>query len=76
MNNTMCLGCFLLVIYTRNLRYTYTSEVMVTVVPTLLVGWLATRGRTLRAAWALPLLALYPAALLAQLVLKYVLHIK
>ena len=31
MNNTMCLGLFLLVMHTRQLPWTYSSEVLVTV---------------------------------------------
>lgn len=31
MNNTMCLGIFLLVVHSKHLRWTYTSEVLVTV---------------------------------------------
>ena len=31
MNNTMCLGLFLLVVHAKHLRWTYTSEVLVTV---------------------------------------------
>ena len=31
LNNTMCLGLFLLVVHAKHLRWTYTSEVFVTV---------------------------------------------
>ena len=31
MNNTMCLGIFLLVVHAKHLEWTYTSEVLVTV---------------------------------------------
>ena len=31
MNNTMCLGLFLLVVHAKGLQWTYTSEVLVTV---------------------------------------------
>ena len=31
MNNTMCLGLFLLVVWYKGLKWTYTSEVLATV---------------------------------------------
>ncbi len=72
----VCLqGLFLLVVYLRGLAWTYTSEVIVIIVPTLLLSWLAGTRCRHRAAWALPVLGLYPAALLLQYGLKYVLMV-
>ncbi len=60
MNNTLCLGLFLLVIHLQDLPWTYSSEVAVTVVATLLVGLLGATRRTFATFWAIPVLLIYP----------------
>ncbi|KAK9825642.1 hypothetical protein WJX81_003822 [Elliptochloris bilobata] len=64
MNNTLCLGLFLLVIHLQDLPWTYSSEVAVTVVATLLIGLLGATRRTFAMVWALPVLLIYPLSIL------------
>ena len=63
MNNTLCLGVFLLVIHRAGLPWVYSSEVAVILGATALVGGVGLTRDTFRAAWALPALALYPLSL-------------
>ncbi|KAK9842030.1 hypothetical protein WJX81_004927 [Elliptochloris bilobata] len=63
MNNTLCLGVFLLVIHLAGLPWVYSSEVAVILGATALVGSVGLTHDTFRAAWALPALALYPLSL-------------
>ena len=63
MNNTLCLGVFLMVIHQAGLPWVYSSEVAVILGATCLVGGLGLSRDTFRAAWALPALALYPLSL-------------
>ncbi|EIE26168.1 hypothetical protein COCSUDRAFT_61158 [Coccomyxa subellipsoidea C-169] len=65
MNNTMCLGLFLLVMHIQRLPWTYSSEVLVTVGATALVGLLGYTHTTFRTFWAFPVLALYPLSIIA-----------
>ncbi|KAK9907616.1 hypothetical protein WJX75_007049 [Coccomyxa subellipsoidea] len=65
MNNTMCLGLFLLVMHIQRLPWTYSSEVLVTVGATALVGLLGYTHTTFRSFWAVPVLALYPLSIFA-----------
>jgi Ca2+/Na+ antiporter len=67
LNSTLCLGCFLAIIYSRHLPWTFASEVLVIILPTLLLGFFATRRRSWPAAWGLGAMALYPLVLLMQL---------
>ncbi|KAK9789557.1 hypothetical protein WJX73_004608 [Symbiochloris irregularis] len=60
LNNTLCLGLFLLVVHAKHLRWSYTSEVFVTVGSTVLVGILGASKTTFRTFWALPVLAIWP----------------
>ncbi|KAF8069707.1 NCL2 [Scenedesmus sp. PABB004] len=62
-NNTMCLGLFLVVVYLRDLPWVYSSEVTVIVACTLAVGWLGWSRSSFQSGWALPVMALYPLAL-------------
>ena len=64
MNNTMCLGVFLFVVYLNKLDWTYSAKVLGLLIPIFFVGVLGTTGRHLRAIWAFPILALYPLSLL------------
>jgi hypothetical protein len=43
--------------------------------PTLAITLLATRGRTIRTVWALPILGAYPLVLFLQFLLKHVLGV-
>lgn len=73
MNNTMCAGVFLSLVYRRHLAWDYTSEVLCILLPTALLTWLGSTRRTVRTVWALPVLAAYPTVLLLQFLLKQVL---
>lgn len=69
MNSTLCLGCFLAIIYSKRLPWTFPSEVLVILLPTLLLGFFAARRRSWPAAWGAAALAMYPLVLLMQYVL-------
>lgn len=63
MNNTMCLGLFLIVVHARGLNWDFTSEVIVTVGTTLIMGLVGYSRRTFPTWWAIPNLMLYPLAI-------------
>ncbi|GBF88403.1 hypothetical protein Rsub_01115 [Raphidocelis subcapitata] len=65
LNNTLCLGLFLYVVWARQLPWVYSSEVTVIVTCSLLLGALGYSRTTFKAKWALPTMALYPLSLLA-----------
>lgn len=65
MNNTLCLGLFLLVVHARGLQWKFTSEVIVITGVTLLMGALGYSRTTFRTFWALPNLLLFPLSVLA-----------
>lgn len=60
MNNSLCLGLFLMVVYVQRLPWVYTSEVIVTIGATFVLGAITARHTTFRVMWALPVLAMYP----------------
>ncbi|CAG9462465.1 unnamed protein product [Pedinophyceae sp. YPF-701] len=62
MNNTMCLGLFLFVVYYQRLPWTYTVEVITVVWTTAVLGWITHKDVTFRAVWAPVMLAVYPLA--------------
>jgi len=49
MNNTMCLGLFMIVIHAQGLEWTFTSETLTILLVTLLVGTLGASGVTCKA---------------------------
>eukprot|EP00884_Botryococcus_braunii_P016561 jgi/Botrbrau1/3589/Bobra.0078s0040.1 len=65
MNNTLCLALFLLIVGLQDLPWTYTSEVLVMVGATALVGILGASARTFRTVWAIPVIAIYPLSIVA-----------
>lgn len=71
MNNTMCLGFLLLVLYLRNLKWDYGCEVVLVVLPTLALGAFGATHRSVRTVWGVVALAVYPLVLLMQYLLKY-----
>jgi Ca2+/Na+ antiporter len=75
MNNTMCLGLFLLVVYHQSLPWKYTGEVLVILVVVLLVGVLGALRVTLQSMWAVLVILLYPLSLVAVYVCNYVLRL-
>ena len=70
MNNTMCLGLFLLVIYVQNLDWEYSAEVLVTVLSTLAIGAMAWSRVSFPTWFAFPVLALWPGSVLLMVFLK------
>ncbi|CAL5223152.1 g5620 [Coccomyxa viridis] len=64
MNNTLCLGLFLLVMHIRDLPWRYSSEVITTVIATFLVGALGYFKYTFATFWAIPVLLIYPLSIL------------
>lgn len=75
MNNTLVLGVFLLVVWYQGLSWTYTSEVLVIVVTTLMVGVLGMTKQTWRSWYAFALLALYPLSIVVVYFLDFVLKL-
>ena len=71
MNNCLCLGMFLVIVWARRLDWTYGPEVLATVIPTVVMGAVGASGVTFKTWIALPVLALYPASLLLVWALKH-----
>ncbi|CAI7824306.1 unnamed protein product [Closterium sp. NIES-53] len=63
MNNTMCLGTFLALIYFRGLAWEFSSEVVIILLNTFVVGLLGGSRHTFPTWMAFPVLLLYPASL-------------
>jgi len=63
MNNTMCLGLFLMVVWYRGLDWTFSSETVTTMTSIFAMGYVAATRRTFPTYWAPISFALYPAAL-------------
>mmetsp|Transcript_729 Transcript_729/g.1820 ORF Transcript_729/g.1820 Transcript_729/m.1820 type:complete len:605 (-) Transcript_729:77-1891(-) len=60
MNNTLVLGMFLILVYTKSLAWTYTAETFVTLLLILLVGLLGMSAYTFRTWVGIAILLLYP----------------
>lgn len=63
MNNTLCLGVFLLLVYLRGLVWEFSSEVTVIIISTLVVGVVAATRRTFQTWLGWAVLLLYPFSL-------------
>jgi len=63
MNNTMCLGLFLLVVWWRDLTWVFSSEVTTTMFSIFFLGAIASTRETFPLYWAWVSLGLYPLAL-------------
>ncbi|KAL2649699.1 hypothetical protein R1flu_017827 [Riccia fluitans] len=72
MNNTMCLAIFLAVVYYRGLTWDFSSEVLVVVIATVVIGILASVRVTFSLWMALIALALYPLSIALVAILDYV----
>ncbi|KAL3702063.1 hypothetical protein R1sor_020085 [Riccia sorocarpa] len=72
MNNTMCLAIFLAVVYSRGLTWDFSSEVLVVVIATVVIGVLASVRVTFPLWMALVALALYPLSIALVAILDYV----
>jgi Ca2+/Na+ antiporter len=75
MNNTLCLGIFLVIVSIKLLQWTYTSEVLVIIAATLAVGLAGILMPTIRSYWAFPALLIYPLAIIGVYVGDNVLHL-
>eukprot|EP00850_Spirogloea_muscicola_P002842 SM000011S19020 [mRNA] locus=s11:414121:418397:+ [translate_table: standard] len=74
MNNTMCLGIFLVIVYLRGLTWDFSSEVTVIIASTVIVGIIGGTRTTYPLWLAIPVLALYPLAIAVVAILDYVFH--
>lgn len=72
MNNTMCLAIFLAVVYYRGLTWDFSSEVLVILIATVVIGIIASVRVTFPLWMALIALALYPISVALVAVLDYV----
>ena len=72
MNNTMCLGLFMVVMRAQGLEWTFSSETLTIVLVTLLVGRSEPRGRRSRRGWVVPVLAVYPLSIAFVVFLDFV----
>eukprot|EP00850_Spirogloea_muscicola_P001311 SM000005S17108 [mRNA] locus=s5:191804:194416:+ [translate_table: standard] len=73
MNNTLCLGIFLGLVYARGLTWNFSSEVTVILFTILVLGVLGGSRTTIPAWVAFPVLALYPLSLGGVAALDYLL---
>ena len=76
MNNTMCLGLFLVVMRAQGLEWTFTSETITIIVSTFAVGFVGAKRITLKTSLVLPVLAVYPASLGLVAFLDFVVGLK
>lgn len=72
MNNTMCLGLFLLVVWYRKLDWTFSSEVVTTMASVFALGFFSSSRLTFPTYMAFGSLAIYPLALGLVYFLDYV----
>ncbi|KAK9799325.1 hypothetical protein WJX73_002090 [Symbiochloris irregularis] len=75
LNNTLCLGVFLLIVHFKRLTWTYTSEVATLVGATLAVAGLGAATRSYRTWLAIPVALIYPLSIFVVWVLDYKLHL-
>jgi Ca2+/H+ antiporter len=71
MNNTMCLGLFLFIVWLRGLDWTFSSEVVTTMASIFALGAVAASRQTFQLYWAAVSFALYPVALALVWFLDY-----
>ena len=76
MNNTMCLGLFLIVMRARRLEWEFTSETLTVLLATFAVGLLGASSVTHKTWLVLPVLALYPLSLAFVVFLDFVVGLK
>lgn len=72
MNNTLCLAIFLAIVYIRGLVWDFSSEVLVILLATVVIGALASVRVTFPSWMALVALILYPFSIALVAVLDYV----
>ncbi|KAF8697605.1 hypothetical protein HU200_035791 [Digitaria exilis] len=74
MKNTLCLGVFLALIYVRNLRWEFSSEMLMVVLVCVVVGLLASFRTTFPLWTCLVAYTMYPLSLVVVYVLDHVFH--
>lgn len=72
MNNTLCLGVFLIVVLLKGVPWDFSSEVLVVVVVTLIMGFLSGLKVTFPLWMTILALFLYPASIALVVILDYV----
>lgn len=72
MNNTLCLAIFLAIVYYRGLTWDFSSEVLVILVATVVIGALASVRITFPSWMAIIALVLYPFSIALVAILDYV----
>jgi hypothetical protein len=72
MNNTMCLGLFLLVVWYRSLDWTFSSETVTTMASIFALGAMGVSANTFPTYYAFIAMSLYPIALALICYLDYV----
>lgn len=70
MNNTLVLGTFLVIVYSKRLAWTYSAETLVTLVLILIVGLLGMSANTFRTWTGIAVIMLYPLAVALVVFLK------
>jgi len=60
MNNTLCLGSFLAIVYFRNLTWEFTAETLSILLVTWIVGYFGARKSSFRFYYAFIIIFLYP----------------
>jgi Ca2+/Na+ antiporter len=69
MNNTLCLGIFMILVYLQGLEWTYSAEVLVIILVQFIVGAIAWRD-TYKLWMALPVVLLYPLSIALVAILE------
>ena len=72
MNNTMCLGLFMVVMHAQGLEWTFTSETLTILLVIIIMGLVGASGTTFKTWLCIPVLALYPLSLVFVLFLDNV----
>lgn len=76
MNNTMCLGLFMIVIHAQGLEWRFTSETLTILLVTFVVGAVGASGTTFKTWMCFPVIAMYPLSLAFVCFLDFVVGLK
>lgn len=72
MNNTLCLGIFVALVYFRSLVWTFSAETLCIFISTVIVGSITAHTNTLKSWWAIVVALVYPFALGLVIILENV----
>eukprot|EP00794_Sanderia_malayensis_P001415 gene1415-1567_t len=75
MNNTMCLGIFMALVYFRDLEWYYSAEVLVILIAQWVIGFISFR-QTYKLFLAVPVMCMYVVSLVLVYILETYLHWK